>query len=92
MGVQYDRAKVEAWFNKVCDLLGAYDLSRLWLDLAYHPEGPVDILPTKIFDEWYSMSLWERQAALYLFVPRIEQNAKHQAWLLCQKARQQEPL
>lgn len=92
MGVRYDRAKVEAWFNRVCDTLGAMDLSQVWVQLAYTPEGPVDISPTDIWDEWCSFSLWEKQAALYLFVPRIKKNAQHQAWLLCQQARQQEPL
>jgi hypothetical protein len=92
MGVQYDRAKVESWFNRLCDELGSMDLSQVWLQLAYTPDGPVDISPTDFWDEWCSFSLWEKQLALYLFVPRIEKNASHQAWLLSQRARTHEPL
>jgi len=92
MGVQYNKARVDAWFEKVGDTLDAYGLSHLWLELAYNPKGPVDIEPLWVWDEWLDFSLWEQQRALYLFVPRIEKNAQHQAWLLSQKARKHEPL
>ena len=100
MSIQYDRQKVEQWFGLVVHDLGATDLAVYWLYLAHGPIVPLPVavtahhpvLGTSLAGLWSTFSLWEQQAALYLFIPRIEANASHQAWLKSQKARVNEPL
>lgn len=100
MGVKYDRAHVERWFERVVDTLGVADFARFWLNLAYQVpiEPPLEVrliredTGTSLEAEWCRFSLWEKQAALYLFGPRLEKNANHQAWLKSQEARSKEPL
>ncbi len=98
MGVHYDRAKVSAWYTRLEDELGARDLVILWTALAYQADYRASMsedgrwLMSGILAEWRAFSLWERQQALYLFVPCMENLAKTAAHKMAQQARVQEPL
>lgn len=94
MSVQYDRSRCEAWLARAKDLLTTHELAQLWLEIAFNTDAPTLNVRgdrTLVF-EWAQMSLWERQAVLYMFAPVIERVASHRAWLLCQEARAKEPL
>lgn len=88
--VQFERLRVDVWMEKV-KALDAAEVSDLWHQLAFFPDGPVDLRPD-LYDEWISFSLWEQQHALYEFVPLIKEIASKQADALHREARQKEPL
>jgi len=88
--VQYDKARVDAWLEKARKL-DACELASTWHQLAFFPDGPVDLLPD-IHHEWTTFSLWEQQHALYELAPVIQEIAAKQADALHREAREKEPL
>jgi hypothetical protein len=90
MSVQFDRGVVDAWVGLVRKL-DPHDVASMWLQIAFFPEGPVDV-PPDLYRVWESFSRWEQQHALYEFVPVIKKIAAEQAHLLAQEARRKEPL
>lgn len=89
--VQYNRSRVDAWVEKA-KKLDACELSSMWHQLAFFPDGPVDIPQVELYREWTSFSLWEQQHALFEFVPVITKIASEQADALHHQAREKEPL
>jgi hypothetical protein len=88
MPVQYDLEKCKKWFDhlkQACPTASAFVAA--WYGIAF---GEMDA--EWLLVEWKAMSLWERQAILYMFVPEIERVAKEQACKLSQEARAKEPL
>jgi len=93
MTVQYDRSRCEAWLARAKDLLTTRELAKLWWDISFEDAPVLNVSgDATLVMEWASMSLWERQAVLYMFAPVIERVATHRAWLCCREARQKEPL
>lgn len=94
MTVQYDRNRCEAWLVRAKDLLSTKELAQLWMEIAFDIDSPTLNArgdKTLVF-EWAQMSLWEKQAVLYMFAPVIERVVSHRAWLCSQEARKREPL
>jgi hypothetical protein len=90
MGVQFDREVVDAWVGLVRKL-DPHEVASIWLQLAFFPDGPVDV-PPDLHQVWETFSLWEQQHALYEFAPVVKKIAADQAHLLAQEARKREPL
>lgn len=100
MTVQYDYEKCYAWVARAKDLLSAKELAQLWMDIAFVGDDDDDAeAPTlnvhgdkQLVMQWAEMSLWERQAVLYLFIPQVVDLARRCAWDRSQEARRKEPL
>ena len=93
MGPQFDRRKADSWYADACKALAPHELALLWVYLAYDAVDDLMFpVPYKIWNEWHRLTIWEKQAALYLFGPTLEKNANHQAWLKSQQAREIDPL
>lgn len=91
MSVQYDRRYCEEFTQRVL-FLGDQYFVRFWM----HATGLVDGGPfyqvDALFVEWKNMSLWNKQAILFLMIDPLGRIASEKARELCGLARQQEPL
>jgi hypothetical protein len=89
--VDYDRKKCEEFVQRVL-FQGDQFFVRFWM----HANGMVDGVPLyqldAIYVEWYNMSLWNKQAVLFLMIPPLCRMASDKAQEACGLARQQEPL
>jgi len=90
MGVQYDRARVDAWMEQV-QKLNPHEVTSIWFHLAFFQDELVEC-STDLMREWVTFSLWEQQHALFEFVPVICKIASEQADCKHRKAREKEPL
>lgn len=94
MTVQYDRKRCETWLERARGLLDDKELAQLWMDLAYDDEHTLFNVrgDSTLVMEWASMSLWERQAVFYMFMPVLKKLAATVAHAVCTEARKKEPL
>lgn len=97
MGVQYSRARCEAFIARAQERLTEAQLVKLWALLAYEV-GPWPFAAIEVRDDyslsgdWSAMSRWEKQAVLYMFTPLVEAAANSAAYRMSQEARREEPL
>lgn len=97
MSVDYDRRRCEEFVQRVL-FQGDPFFVRFWM----HANGLVDGRPLydgrpfycldALYVEWHNMSLWNKQAVLFLMIPPLDRIASEKAQELCGLARQQEPL
>lgn len=95
--VKYDIEKCRQWFAHVKEKYTKEEFAFIWCFLSFNVFDFFDYViesseERSFKSEWLKLSLWERQAILYMFVPEIERIAKEQAHKLCQEAREKEPL
>ena len=92
MSIDYSREKCEDLVRRIMDL-GPDMPQRIWLQLQ---DPYVNLIFRRdeedLIIEFNRMSLWNKQAVLFMLVPHIEQIAAREAKKLCDLARQREPL
>lgn len=89
MTTRFDRAKCVEFVDEI----NGPDLAKIWISLVepnYNVFHRQDL--HRVLEKYDEMSLWERQAVLYMLAPLVEQFTVKRAHKLSQKARREEPI
>ena len=91
MSINYDRRRCEEFVQRVL-FQGDSFFVRFWMHASNIVEGGATYQLDALYVEWWNMSLWNKQAVLFLMIPPLDRIASEKAREACGLARQQEPL
>lgn len=92
MSVDYNRARCEQFVERLLEAPPTI-VALVWARLAFNTQlVAAGIHTAPLIEEWETLSLWNRQAILYMLAPHIERIACARAHAVEQEAREKEPL
>lgn len=92
MSVDYSRTRCEQFVERLL-VAPPPIVVRVWTRLAFDTSFIATGIHTgPLIEEWETLSLWNKQAILYMLVPHIERIAAERANAVEQEARELEPL